>query len=309
MKVRKTVFGSESEKDLYKTLSTNWSQKFDLFPSLPFASIIDINDAVLSDKERNYLYKTSVDFTLCTKRGNPIVSLEFDGLCHGFSRNGTFVEVVRNIRDPNRKWKMDLKLRVANEVKFPLFIVSYDEKVPIGKDLTLTIVDGIIGQFLAHRYSQVVIEKRIREYLDLYENLPTDEKYEVVQQIVTDTEVEAEFKWDPIVIEASRLASIARRNGMGWKKMSVRYHHEPELPDYDSSDPFNVEVLEQRIKSIEKAERVGVTVSIVTQKGEFSETVWVRNLVGYGVSPTSLAENIAELILCKNLLSGAYYQN
>lgn len=61
------------------------------------------------------------------------------------------------------------------------------------------------------------------------------------------------------------------------------------------------------MKAIENAERVGVTVSIVTAKGEFSETVWVRNFEGYGVSPTSIDENIAKLILYKNLSSEPLY--
>lgn len=75
MKTRKSVFGSESEKELFKTLNSHWGQNFDLYPSLPFTSIIDIQDAVLSDKERNFLFKTSVDYTLCTKKGGPIVSV------------------------------------------------------------------------------------------------------------------------------------------------------------------------------------------------------------------------------------------
>lgn len=92
MKVRSSVFGSGSEKELFSTLNTHWVQKFDLFPSLPFACIINIDDTNLSDREKNFLYKTSVDYTLCTKESKPLVSVEFDGLGHGFSKNGEYVE-------------------------------------------------------------------------------------------------------------------------------------------------------------------------------------------------------------------------
>ena len=34
MKVRDFVFGSGSEKELFKTLVSQWSKRFDLFPSL-----------------------------------------------------------------------------------------------------------------------------------------------------------------------------------------------------------------------------------------------------------------------------------
>ena len=40
--IRKSVFGSRSEKELFTSLHTQWGSKFDLWPSLPFAQIIDV---------------------------------------------------------------------------------------------------------------------------------------------------------------------------------------------------------------------------------------------------------------------------
>jgi hypothetical protein len=313
MRVKENVFGSKNEKDLFKTLESHWSHEFDLFPSLPFPAIVDIQDAVLSEKERDYLFKTSVDYTLCTKLGKPIVSVEFDGLCHGFSRNGTFVEVVTSIRDPHRKLKMDLKLAIANKVKYPFFVVSYEEKVPIDKDLTLTIVDGVIGQVLAHLYFEKIINDRIAENSLLCEDLPPDEEHEIIQDIVIGTEVEAEYRWNPILKEAGKYQSILQRRGLPWMTNRIKFHHDPKLPEGNpwdfNNNTFNLDIAEKRMMGIQNAERVGVTVSIVTANGELSETAWVRNLEGYGVSPTSLAENIAELILYRNLLSKSDYDN
>ena len=35
---------------------------------------------MLSSEERSFVFKTSVDYTLCTKQGQPLVSVEFDGM-------------------------------------------------------------------------------------------------------------------------------------------------------------------------------------------------------------------------------------
>ena len=142
----------------------------------------------MSDKERNFLYKTSVDYTLCTKRGKTLVSVEFDGFCHGFSRDRKYVEIISYI-DRNRKRKFDLKLRLCEKVRYPLFVVSYDEKVSIGEDVTLTIIDGLIGQVLIKRYFDLTITKIIKENQELVEGLLPDEQHEYFQQLVTDTEV------------------------------------------------------------------------------------------------------------------------
>lgn len=256
MKVRNSVFGSGSEKELFSTLNTHLAQKFDLFPSLPFASIIDIDDPNLSDSEKNFLYKTSVDYTLCTKKGRPLVSVEFDGLGHGFSKNGEYVEIVPS-KDPNRKLKLDLKLRLCKTVGYPLFVVSYDEKVPIGKGINLTIVEGLIGQVLAHRHFQSTITEVVEQHRELFEGLPPDEQHEYIQQLVTDTEVEAELTWDPISIKAAQFEGVALRKGI-WKGLTIEYLNDPELPD---GDPFDVEVLKRRIEAFKHVQRVGCRVT------------------------------------------------
>lgn len=306
MKIRKSVFASESEKELFKTLNTHLSQNFDLFPSLPFASIIDIDDPLLSDKEKNFLYKTSVDYTLCTKRGKSLVSIEFDGLCHGFSRNEEFIQIVPYLHDKNRKLKLDLKLRLCKKVGYPLFVVSYDEKIPIGEDVTLTTVDGLIGQVLAQRYFQLTMKEVIKEHQESFDGLPPDEQQEYFQQLVIDAEVEAELMWDPIAIKAAQFEGETHKKGI-WKGLSTEYLCDPELPRGDSDDPFDINVLKHRIEALKHVQRLGCTVTLRTPKEKFSETTWVRNFEGYyGVSPSGMAENIARLILFKNLLSGAY---
>ena len=307
MKIRECVFGSGSEKELFATLEFHWAQKFDLFPSLPFASIIDFEDAGPSGSEKSFLYKTSVDYTLCTKMGKPLVSVEFDGMCRGFNRAGQFVQVHPDRRDPNRKWKLDFKLRLCREVNYPFFVVSYQEKNPIGEDTTLAVVDGLIGQVPARRYVDSTIGKVVEEHREFMEALPPDELQKYFQDLIIDTEVQAELKWDPLANKAADLQQEAYEKGLV-KGMSFRSLsdpdplRDPDLPVYKSGD---LRALKRRIEAFNRVQRIGCEVKVRTPKGEFSETAWVRNFDEPWVVPEQIAENIATILLLKDLLAGA----
>jgi len=80
MKIRDKVFGSESERELFTALHSIWSRNFNLWPSLPFLSVIEVDGSEVIQGEWNLLLKTSIDITLCSREeGRPIVSIEFDG--------------------------------------------------------------------------------------------------------------------------------------------------------------------------------------------------------------------------------------
>src|SRR5437667_9480633 len=147
--IRKSVFGSRGEKELFTSLHSQWGPKFDLWPSLPLAQIIDVESAghYLKEKERDFFLKTNIDYTLCTRSGRPILSIEFDGLGKGFSRRGEYVQQAATA-DSHRKLKLDLKLKVAKNEKYPFFVVSFEESKALDQNTNLTIVDGIIGQVL-----------------------------------------------------------------------------------------------------------------------------------------------------------------
>lgn len=146
MKIRDKVFRSESERELFTALHTMWSDHFNLWSSLPFLNIIDVDKAEVIRGEWDTISKTSVDITLSTKQEDrPVVSIEFDGMGHGFSRDGKYIQMHPS-QDPYRKLKLDLKLRIAEQVNYPLLVLSYEEKHPIGVTLALTIADGIVGQ-------------------------------------------------------------------------------------------------------------------------------------------------------------------
>lgn len=297
MKVRKTVFGSKSEKKLFNTLNSRWSKDYDLYPSLPLSCIIENPEPSLSPSEVKFFYKTSIDFTLCTKNGWPILSIEFDGLGKGFSRHGEYIKIEES-SDPHRKLKLDLKLRVAKDLGYPLFVISYEEIEAIDQDLSLTIVDGIIGQTLAKKEFNSAIQNLYNENREQIESLPPSSQQDYVQDLVTDAETLAALKYDPIAKLEAEIEGEAFRKGI---VESFRFYflNDPKLPD---GDMFNSKVMKERVKLIKEAKRVGCRIIVKTPKVVIVKTIWLRNFEDSILSPLSIASNIAHLLAFKQAL-------
>ena len=61
--IKSSFLGSRSEKELYDNLSANWTLKgVELYPSLPFSEIIDLEKIELTSEQKDFLYKISVDY-------------------------------------------------------------------------------------------------------------------------------------------------------------------------------------------------------------------------------------------------------
>lgn len=298
--IKTSVFGSRSEKELFTSLRSQWGAKFDLWPSLPLAQIIDIESVrrYLKEKELDFFLKTNIDYTLCTKDGRPILSVEFDGLGKGYSRNGEYVQ-MEPTKDPHRKLKLDLKLKVSQKEKYPFFVVSFEESKSLHEDLGLTIVDGIIGQVLAKQEFQEALKTLYNEHKDRIESLPSSIQREYVQDLVWDAETQAELRWDPIAEQASKYECEAFEKGIV-KSYKTEYLNDPKLPD---GDPFtDPTVLEKRIAVMKSAIRVGCRIIADTPKVAIIETVWLRNFEDNAVSPLHIATNIAELLVFRRVL-------
>jgi hypothetical protein len=296
--LRKTVFDSLSERDLFQALRTTWSDRLNVFAQLPFSKILDFEHSSLTPGERDYLLKTNVDITVCTKEHRPLLSLEFDGIGHGFSRRGEYMQVVPT-SDPYRKLKLDLKLRLAKEDQYPLFVISYDEKNPASPSTTLTIVDGIIGQVLAYYGFREAIGETVRQHEAEIAELAPDERDIVIQDLVTGVEVEEEIKWDPIAREAARLEGTAWTRNL-CRSLTVEDLFDPPLP---SGDPFrNPEIILQRGKAMKEARRVGCRVVVETKDGKVSQTVWLRNFEGFPIWPPLIAKNLARLLVFQRIV-------
>jgi hypothetical protein len=300
MKIRKMIFGSDPEYNLFKALQDRWSKDFDLWPSLPFSCIVELekSEPSLSYKERDFFYNTNIDYTLCTKSGSPVLSIEFDGLGKGFSRNGEYIQ-IKESRDPYRKIKLDLKIRMAKIIDYPFYVISFEESEKLAPDLSLTIVDGIIGQVLAKKIFREKINTLYDENREMIESLPNYAQREYMQNLVCDAGTIAELRSDPIAELGSKYLLEATEKGIisGWKE---EFLNDPALPE---GDPFeDPAILEKRIDVIKSAVRVGFQIIINTPKVAIIEPVWVRNFEDNFISPSHIAKNIAEMLAFKKVL-------
>lgn len=300
MKIRNTVFGSAYERALYKALVTRWSDKLRIYPNLPFPNIIEVDESDAPPNERNFLLKTSVDYTVCDKSDRPILSIEFDGIGEGFSREGEYVSQVVSTKDPNRRWKFKLKLRVCQELEYPLFVISYEEATPIGAGLHLAIVDGIIGHYMTSRNLGEAIDE-LYQQSDIDE-LPRLLRDEAIQDLVLEAETALEFEWNPIIRKAYELEATLWGKGFCGGGERYEWLDEPGTPPVPR-DWLDVEGFRQRIEALKKAKRVGCRHTLRTSLGEVSAEAWIRNIEGHGVSAVSLVHDIAELLAAKKALS------
>jgi hypothetical protein len=256
MRIKKSIFGSRDEYKVYRALQSRWSKYFALYPSLPFSCIIPFKSIkpFLTPEEREIFLKLNVDYTLCTKNAKPILSIEFDGLGKGFSKNGEYIPAKTH--DPYRKLKMDLKLRIANMFNYPFFIISEKETKPFKKlrltselkpkiveikyasyncriiDLELTIVDGIIGQILA--------KKTFRKKLHIYKDMLKSSDDVIDLEVITENEA------DPI----AKLATVYMSEA--FQKNIIKEMREDFLYPSEISPLLHYEEIKSEIERLEK---------------------------------------------------------
>jgi hypothetical protein len=218
MGVKSQVFASRSERENFYKLSRQWGSRYRLYHNLPFLNVftvdnlIDLSDwqgrpIVLSDVELSRLKKTSVDYTLCDQDDSPLVCIEFDGLQQGFNV-GTHYHPKQGF-DNWRQQITELKLKVAHNSLFPYFVVSSDHFNNIARDIQLTIVDGIIGEVLAHR----AFRQRFQEFNPSdygysqaeFDSLPRHEQQDIIDDWGIDSEVSTQMENNPVYRQAAAL--------------------------------------------------------------------------------------------------------
>jgi len=295
VKVRESIFGSKSEAKAFKTLLSRWSPNLSLYPSLPLANLVEIEAGELKPKERDFYLKTSVDYTFCAPDGRPILSMEFDGLGGGFSRGAEYLQ-ERETPDRYRKLKLDFKLQVANQVGYPLIVISSDEMEPVDNDECLTILDGIVGAFLSSRDTSRRLDEMLREKRSELEGMHPEMAHSLFQDLVLHAETDAEFANDLFVKEGAHYQAICFQGG-------IPYSHEVEWledpPCTLSGDIWDPQWLSARIKHLQQVKRVGCRVIVHARKVSIVRTVWMRNVEASGISPISIARNIAEYLAFK----------
>jgi uncharacterized protein DUF2726 len=303
VKARSTVFSSQSEAELFEAIHGSWEPDYRVFPQIPFANLVELDQHQLSATELGFLHKTSVDYVVTSNDWRPVFVLEFDGLGHGYSAKGGYIQSVPFRRDPNRAWKLGLKTRVAQEASLPFLIVSYDEKAVVDHDSGLIVTHGIIGQFLASLHLSARIQELYDAEADALEAMPARERSEYVQDYVAiPAEVDTDLRWNPIAALEADLQTKALSADPSCRWSLIPLDDSPGPPNSDPfSDPFDSDALIEWWKRIN---RWGAQVSIATRAGTVSSgQIWVRALEAPGIRPLSLAWRVAGVIAWRKALN------
>jgi hypothetical protein len=290
MSSRECIFDGDHEKELFGRMNSIWENSFNVYPQLPFTKIFDIETLNVSSNEKDFLLKTNIDYTVCDKRDKPLMCIEFDGWGHGYNRGGEYVQILE---DPRRKWKLELKLKIAMEHDFPFYITSYDEMEYLSPKIHLTVIDGIIGQTIA----KLNLQDKINEYLenskDIVSSMSEYEAHEYIQELVWSAEAVLELAWDLIAKKEAEIESMLSAKGVV-SGYTLKFLSKPELPKM--KDMYDIEGLQNRLRAWKDIKWHGCEVSCKTPRGEVTQRALVRNFEGMLASPITIANNIAKLL-------------
>ena len=102
MKLSRSIFDSDPEREVFRALEQRWSAKLRLYPQLPLSKIVVLEPTDrLTDGQRRTFYGTNIDYTFCDRDDRPLFSIEFDGIGGGFDRNGEYQQ-ARRTSNPTR---------------------------------------------------------------------------------------------------------------------------------------------------------------------------------------------------------------
>ncbi len=300
MRLRSSIFGSGKETELFHAIQSTWGDRFLILPQLPWTALFDLgksmhaSDSVADSSE--FFRKTSVDYVIATRQGEPLLAIEFDGLLQGFSRRSEYVPREQT-DNPRRKRNLRLKLEYALQHGLPFFVVGSEEFREWYSDeedgLELTIVDGLIGYTLSNRLFAQRFHAGAEDALRDATGLPANERTESLQNWADGLEVESLFEVSPFYRETQRFESQLSEAYQGSSYQErARLSFLPE-PSHDDEQPGRESVL--------VAESVRCRCSIRhSELGERSATVAVRN-IGQPGTAEDISTQIAELLVWRKL--------
>lgn len=307
MAIRKSVFGSNSEKRNYEKLCRVWGESYSIYHNLPFLNIVDLNNLQkiipgppyfekldVTEIEASRIKKTSVDFTLCDKKDRPILSIEFDGMQNGFNIGDKYTPDPEFpfVPMPWRQEIMDLKLKVANGSGYPFFVVGSTQFSDISAKTKMTMVDAIIGEVLAN----ISIKEKIGQGFqptdigwtdEDFSRLSEYERHELIQDWVIGIEVEETMRHNPV-------------ERIKYDPSSKHHPYRVEYASYPSiahiSDPM------ERAKASEKVYLSGSKVTIEGENGrQYPATVLFPNFQSIFFTGASIGETIGYIIAKERL--------
>jgi hypothetical protein len=302
MHIRKSIFDSHSEKKILSQIASRWESKLKLFPQLPLSKIVAIDPSEVSKKEFDYYRKSNVDFTFCNLQGQPEISIEFDGIGGGFSRNGKYIP-LRKTADPYRKLKFDFKLRITSQLNYPLIIISFDELERFILDDPLIVVDSIIGQYLANNRFNQIVEERKEHFKSITVSAHPAEVQGLLDWEFVSAEVEAKLEHNIIYSEGERYHYLL------WEKLGKKLSFS-EMDLFDNSIPpappngfpqneKELQQLQNRITAINNAQKMGYRVIVRTPQGDITTDIWIRAVDCPHVNPISTIWDITRYVAFK----------
>jgi hypothetical protein len=296
--IQPTVFASKAEVRLFHTLRSRWAPKLQIFPQLPLANILGPPPPSATEAEREFHYKTSIDYTLCDQQHRPLLSVEFDGLGHGYSKDGEYVP-MRPV--PGRKRKLDYKLRIAREAGYPFFVVSYEDTTRIEAGESLTMLDAIIGRVLSRAASGPLAVKLVTEHQHQIDQLG-HEADDYISDLVIDAGYMAKLEHDAF---ESAIAKMKYQLGQAGQPEHVEAEHfekppasEPTGSIFDGTlDPKDMRA---RFKALQEAHEHGTTAILRLKNAPTIVRKVTLRAVGDWFEASAISEQIARYLVLRH---------
>lgn len=288
MELRKSVFGSAQERRNFSKLEQPWLGEFRLYPNLPFLLVAQVMANDVSPSEFSRLKKTSIDYTFCDKRDGPLVCVEFDGMDDGFNLGTSYVSNLWPTT-AGRAEMFETKLRVAERIGLPYFIVGNDQFRDLPGGSKLAVIHSIVGDVLARWKVRERLSKGFKPtdvgYTDEeFDHLPVSDQNELIQDWAIGVEVDAEFSTNPITRYVAMLQTKLRLFGC-----SERYLEKPSVP---GGLP-----LDERIRRLNSARLIGAECAFHTNDlGDVTAKAWLPNFASFGFSGLGTVTEVAKLI-------------
>jgi hypothetical protein len=283
MEIRASIFGSASEGKCFERLLDRWHHRLRLYPNLPLSNLVKIERNELNQGEWDFYLKSSVDYTFCDLSGRPVLSIEFDGLGGGFSAHDEYKPKYKSL-DPYRKLKLDFKLKMANKLRYPLIVISDTETNYIDRSEKLTLMDGILGNFLAVYGVQDHLDRICKSIpKDTWDTLDKEgvnfpeAKDIFAENLLAQAEVESKIENDPFMKEYCCYH----------EKIVSRFIKQGVNISYDFPNSYN------------NISIATVTLYIRELKFRLSRTACMRNVESVALLTTMVPFNIAKYLTFK----------
>ena len=322
MRRRNSVFFSRAEARVKAQLKQRWEPRFTVYPNLPLTALLDFPLTEMGPRERAFVLKTSVDFTLVdTVTERHLLSVEFDGFGDGGEVRGVYRTGPRAGGDSEsqqrREWALNFKLRAATAARYPLVIVTSSDVRPIVAGDDLTLFDVVVGEALVRQRADELRTRGIDDHLAENETMTADD----FETIDLGAHIDAEFELDIVERQIEALSAKALKLGVKLPYplqfgMDVRYGdlHLALVEDPPASAKERAAIaadgaslwgpgMLQRIERVQKLERWGARATFMEAPGLIhagNGTIWVRN--SDVISAPTVAQKIAALLLYRGVV-------